>query len=41
MTESGSLPDQLQVDYADAWLEWVESCEAAAWEGVAGDGLST
>lgn len=30
---------QLQVDYADAWLEWDESGEVTAWEGVAGDGL--
>jgi predicted transcriptional regulator len=32
---------QLQVDYADAWLEWDESGEGTAWEGVAGDGLGS
>jgi len=30
---------QLQVDYADAWLEWDDSGEGKAWESVAGDGL--
>lgn len=31
--------NQLQVDYAEAWLEWDDSGEGAAWEGVTGDGL--
>lgn len=30
---------QLQLDYAEAWLEWEESGEAAVWEAVVADGL--
>jgi hypothetical protein len=26
-------------DYADAFAEWEESCDARAWEPVVGDGL--
>ena len=26
--------------YEDAWREWVESDDAAAWDGAVGDGLS-
>ena len=27
-------------DYADAWKEWSESGDSAAWEAVAGDGFA-
>jgi antitoxin MazE9 len=30
---------QLQLDYAEAWLEWEESGEVAVWETVVADGL--
>lgn len=29
----------LQVDYAEAWIEFEDSGDAALWDGVSGDGL--
>lgn len=33
------LPE-LEQDYEDAWKEWGESGEQAAWEASAGDGIA-
>ena len=31
---------ELGADYANAWDEWSQSGEAAAWDNVVGDGLA-
>lgn len=31
---------ELERDYAEAWAEWEQSGEQAAWEGTAADGLT-
>jgi hypothetical protein len=30
----------IEEDYAQAWTEWSDDAEGAAWDAVAGDGLS-